>query len=102
MDLPTEQKGVEKPPVPMPPQSIYINSFAAGLSTGDIFVVLQRNGIEIGVLNMSYTVAKSLGQGLNQLVASLEKRSGRNIMTSTEANIALAKPDSELNLSQLT
>ena len=89
-------KANKHPPVAMPPQAIYINSFAAGLSSGDVFVVMQRNGLDIGVLNMSYTVAKSLGAALNQLILSLEKRSGRNIMTSNEAVQALSKHDENI------
>lgn len=94
-----EQSAGQKQPVAvnvMPPMSIYINSFAAGLSTGDIFVILQRNGMEIGTLNMSYTVAKSLGEALNKLIVSLEERSDRKIMTSNECAAALSKDDTEM------
>jgi|ERR1017187_3254038 hypothetical protein len=96
MESPPVQSEQTPPPVAMPPQAIYINSFAAGLSSGDVFVVMQRNGLDIGVLNMSYTVAKSLGAALNQLILSLEKRSGRNIMTSNEAVQALSKHDENI------
>ena len=93
-----EQPAAQKQPVTinMPASAIYINSFAAGLSTGDIFIVLQRNGLEIGTLNMSFTVAKSLGEALNQLISSLEKRSDRKIMTSNECASALSKTDEEI------
>jgi hypothetical protein len=98
MEQPVAQKSQvsANPPVPVPINSIYINSFAAGLSTGDVFVVLQRNGSEIGTLNMSYTVAKSLGDALNLLILSLEKRSDRKIMTSNECAVALSKPDENM------
>jgi hypothetical protein len=94
MESPTGQKAPVL--ITVPPNSIYINGFSAGLSTGDIYVVLQRNGAEIGVLNMSYTVAKSLGDALNQLILSLEKRSERKIMTSNESAEALSKPDEDI------
>ena len=93
----------QRPPEPrspitisIPQNSIYINGFGAGLTTGDIYVVLQRNGIEVGVLNMSFTVAKSLGDALNQLILSLEKRSNRTIMTSNQCAEALSKPDEDI------
>jgi hypothetical protein len=98
MEQPAAQKPSVSVNIPAVVNSIYINSFAAGLSTGDVFVVMQRNGVDIGTLNMSYTVAKSLGDALNMLVSSLEKRSGRNIMTSNECAIALAKPDENMQL----
>ena len=82
--------------VQIPLNTIYINGFAAGLTSGDVFVVLQRNGNEIGILNMSYTVAKSLGDALNQLILSLERRSERKIMTSNESADALSKKDEDI------
>ena len=96
MEQPTAQKLPVNINVPV--SSIYINSFSAGLSTGDVFVVLQRNGSEIGTLNMSYTVAKSLGDALNTLILSLEKRSERKIMTSNESAAALSKPDENMQI----
>jgi hypothetical protein len=82
--------------VQIPLNSIYINGFATGLTSGDIFVVLQRNGNDIGILNMSYTVAKSLGDALGQLISSLERRSDRKIMTSNESAEALSKKDEDI------
>lgn len=67
-----------------PRGSLYLNSFKAGLSAADVFVIIQRNGEDLAVLNMSYTVAKSLGEALSRLIADLEKKSGRVIMTSND------------------
>jgi len=92
----TQEKTVNPlphPPLTIPAPSIYINGFAAGMSSGDVYVVLQRNGIDVGVLNFSYTVAKSLGGALTTLISSLEKRSGKTIMPSSEIFQALSKKD---------
>jgi hypothetical protein len=97
METPTEQKAPIL--VPVQADSIYINGFAAGINTGDIYVVLQRNGANVGVLNMSYTVAKSLGAALDEIIKSLERRSGREIMTSSDCYAALTKSDEKLNKS---
>lgn len=47
-------------------------------------VVLERNGHPVAVLNVSYTVAKTLSMLLGDAIARLEKVSGHPIMTTTE------------------
>ena len=64
--------------------AIYFNGFATRLSNGDIAVALERNGKAAGMLNMSYTVAKTLSISLSQAIAQLEELSGRDMLTTTE------------------
>ena len=74
----------QEPPISenrFPTNALYVNSFKAGLSHSDIFIVLGRNGTNFATLNMSYTLAKTLSQALNQLIERLEKTSGQQIMT---------------------
>ena len=47
-------------------------------------VVLERNGHPVAVLNVSYTVAKTLSMLLGNAIANLEELSGHPIMTTTE------------------
>lgn len=61
--------------------NIYFNGFVAGISDGDIVVMLRKNNKPIGILNMSFTVAKSLSQSLGTSIAELEKSTGQDIMT---------------------
>jgi len=75
----------------LPVQTIYANGFKAALSSADAFVVLQRNGVDFVVLNMSFTVAKSLGEALTQMIANLESQSGRQIMNASEVSKAIEK-----------
>lgn len=63
---------------------IYFNGFVNGFSSGDILCVLERNGQPVGIMNMSYTVAKTLSASLAQLVGSLEETSNQPIMTTHE------------------
>jgi hypothetical protein len=49
---------------------IYFNGFVSTMSSGDVLTVLERNGKPVVVLNMSYTVAKTLAISLGQLVSS--------------------------------
>ncbi len=61
---------------------IYFNGFSATLGAGDVILVLLRQGRQVGVLNMSYTMAKTLAEKMNTLVDILESKTGQQIMTS--------------------
>ena len=62
----------------------YVNGFVNGLSPSDVITVLERNGQPVAILNMSYTLAKSLAQGLGGVVADLESKAGRPMLTTKE------------------
>ena len=62
----------------------YFNGFATAASTGDIASILEQNGKPVAVLNMSYTVAKTLSVSLGNIIAAIEEQSGRQIMTTQE------------------
>ena len=57
----------------------YFNSFACAISATDVLIVLQRNGKSITTLNCSYSMAKTLANGLVGLIGDLEKKIGRQI-----------------------
>lgn len=63
---------------------LYFNGLVNAMSNGDVMTVLERNGAPIAVLNMSFTMAKSLSVALGQMVAQLEQMSGREIMTTLD------------------
>ena len=65
---------------------IYFNGFACGYSPGDIMCVLERNGEPTAILNMSYTVAKTLSASLTHLVGLLEETSEQPILTTHEVS----------------
>ena len=74
--------------------SLYFNGFVNAFSAGDIMCVIERNGAPVGILNMSYTVAKTLSASLGTLITTLEDASDRPIMTTHEIGVFLAdKPD---------
>jgi hypothetical protein len=81
------------PPASMPLNAIYINSFASGVSATDIFVVLQRNGFEIGILNMPYSTGKALAEALTAQLKELETKLGQKIPTPFEIVSAINKTD---------
>ena len=63
---------------------IYANGFAAALGIGDVVVSFQKNGQPEAVLNLSFTVAKTLSVKLGQMVSDLERDTGQIIMTTDE------------------
>ena len=69
---------------------IYFNGFINGLSSGDIVSVLELNGQPVAVLNMSFTVAKTLVQSIGSIVADLEEKGGRTMLTTKDVE-ALAE-----------
>ena len=60
---------------------VYFNGFVNGMSTGDIITILEKNNAPVAILNMSFTVAKTLSVSLGQIIARLEEASERPIMT---------------------
>jgi hypothetical protein len=53
---------------------LYINSFVNVLTDADVMLILQCNQQNVGILNMNYTVAKSLVNALSVAIAGYEKR----------------------------
>lgn len=62
----------------------YANGFTASMGVGDVVLVLDRNGEPSAVLNMSFTLAKTLALSLNQVIEALEQNTGTTIMTTHE------------------
>jgi hypothetical protein len=63
---------------------LYANGFINGLGLTDSYLVLQANGRSVAVINLSLSVAKSLGQGLLAMVAQHEQTQGRPVPTIEE------------------
>lgn len=72
---------------------IYANGFGVGLSNADVFVVFQKFGPKpVAVLNLSYTLAKTLAQRLGQVVSEFERAVGdQNILTTDRIDEAFRK-----------
>lgn len=69
------QEAFEKAP------SLYVNGFVSGLGATDAYIVFQTNGQTSLVMNMSLSMAKTLGQSLQSLVEQFEKQSGQTVLT---------------------
>lgn len=70
---------------------IYLDGFVMNLSHGGVGIVLECNNIPVGVLNMSFELAKTLGEGLTSSIERLEHHSEYQIMTVSEIDSALVK-----------
>jgi hypothetical protein len=78
-------------PSPQGITAIYFNGFGAGISMGDIAIPISLNGVHFATLNVSYSVAKTLGESLVSLISTLETATGNHIMTAQEIEKATAK-----------
>lgn len=77
------------PPLDVP--GAYFNGFQLGLSNSDVAMTLLSHGQPQSVATMSFTTAKTLYLALGQLIAALEKATGREIMTMDEIAKGLEK-----------
>jgi hypothetical protein len=72
---------------------MYCNGFTVAIGNADILLVLQNNQQPVAVLNMSFTIAKTLVQKLNGLVGMIETKSGNTIMTTDDLSRFLITKD---------
>ncbi len=71
---------------------IYANGFVFGMSTSDVFVVLQLGGVPIAVLNLSYTLAKTLATILTNTLNDLEQKTGQTVLTTKDIEEKIMLP----------
>ena len=60
---------------------IYANGFTIAMTNADACIILQRLGRPEAVVNISYTLAKTLAESLGQLVAQWESATGQELQT---------------------
>ena len=69
--------------------SLYCNGFEFATSLSDVNVVIQLHGKPQQRLHMSFTTAKALMVGMQQLIAHIERVSGQEIPTMEKMNTGL-------------
>ena len=74
---------------PSPVTQIYINGFQLGLTNADVALVGVLDNEPVIKINMSYTIAKTLVVKLGDIMATLEKSTGREIITTEDAGVGL-------------
>lgn len=87
MDKPTPKditeimnSAITDPNVP----KIYANGFATGVGNGDTLIVLQQNSRPVAVLNLSFTVAKTLALKLGNVIKGVEDKANTVILTTDD------------------
>ena len=70
---------------------IYANGFAVGLTNADVTIVLQLSGQPVALLNISFTLAKTLAQKVGGVVSAFEEAIQQNLVTTDEVSKALKK-----------
>jgi hypothetical protein len=66
--------------------SLYVNGFVNGMGATDTYIVFQTNGQTSLVMNMSLSLAKTLGQSLITQVEQFEKQTGQTVLTMQQLN----------------
>lgn len=69
------QEAFEKAP------SLYVNGFVSGMGATDTYVVFQTNGQTTLVMNMSLSLAKTLGQSLLAQIERFENQTRQTVLT---------------------
>jgi len=88
-------EAIKDPNIP----KVYANGFMNALGNGDSTLVFQWNGNPVLVLNMSFTLSKTLALKLGNMIGDIEKGSGNTIMITDEIARALKlKPFSSKNM----
>ncbi len=81
------KKALEDKEIP----NIYFNGFITTVGIGDAMLVLTQNNEPVAILNMSYTLAKTLAQKVGGGIATLEQKSGNTIMATDDIKRFLAE-----------
>lgn len=72
-------------------EEIYVNGFDAGFSNADFVLNFKRNNRPVLRMNMSFTLAKTLGLLVQQAMAEVESSADIKINTTKEFEEAFLK-----------
>jgi len=72
---------------------IYANGFATAVGNGDSLIMLQLNRMPVAVLNLSFTVAKTLALKLGNLIKEVEDKANTVILTTDDFSEKFATKD---------
>lgn len=67
---------------------IYANGFVTTIGAADVLLVLERHGRPEARMNLSYSLAKTLGESLSGAVQKFEEKTGANIPTTHDVDQA--------------
>jgi hypothetical protein len=70
---------------------LYVNGFGIALSNADMSILLQLAGKPIGIMYLSYTMAKTLHERLGQVVRDFEAQSDQKLLTTDQVDKIFAR-----------
>ena len=85
------REAVSSPDVP----KSYANGFAIGMSNADAHILFQLNGKPVVMMNMSYTLTKTLHQKLENMIKQFETGAKRPMLTTTQVDEIFRIKDDE-------
>ena len=74
---------------------VYGNGFAIGMSNADVQILLKLNGQSVALVNLSYTLAKTLSVRLGGLIADWESKTGHQLVMTDSVDDAFNTPKVE-------
>jgi hypothetical protein len=74
---------------------LYANGFTLGVTNADAYIILQEFGKPVAVLNLSYTLAKTLSLRHGRMMAEWETRLEQSVATTDKIDAAFTKPLSD-------
>ena len=74
---------------------VYANGFTLGLSNADVCVIFQQRGEPVALVDLSYTLAKTLVQRLGVLVNNFELTTGQSLLTTDEIDAKMQPKSGE-------
>lgn len=74
---------------------LYANGYNISSSASDIVLVLLRNGRTVQTINISFTLAKTLAIGLNDVVQHIEKKANMDIKTTHDIAKSLEESNND-------
>jgi len=66
--------------------NIYFNQFMVVTSGSDVAIVVQRNGKNEAVLNLSHVIAKALAESLTKSISDFEQATNQEIIVNGSLN----------------
>lgn len=63
---------------------IYLNGFQVGLTSADVIIAGESNSEPAVMINMSFTLAKTLAKALTNTIATMEEKVDRSMLTTHE------------------
>lgn len=73
--------------------NLYLNGFQVAGTNADVILAGERNGRPVVLMNLSFTVAKTLAEALTNTIAAIEEGVGRPMLTTHQFDQLINVPE---------